>query len=77
MKHIPSKCPLCGGNVESGKTVFTIDLTSGVVVMRDVPAFICNQCGEEWLEDAIAKKLEIITARARSQNTQIEVLAMA
>ena len=77
MKHIPSKCPLCSGKVELGKTTFTIDITSGVVVVRNVPAFVCHQCGEEWLEDAISIQLEAIAARAKAQNTQIEVLAMA
>jgi len=76
MNHIPSKCPLCAGKVEAGKTTFTVDLTSGVVMVRNVPAFVCNQCGEEWIDDPIAVKLEAIAARAKAQNTQIEVMAM-
>ena len=76
MNHIPSKCPLCGGKVEAGKTIFTVDLTSGVVVVRNVPAFVCTQCGEEWIDDPISLKLEAIAARAKAQNTQIEVMAM-
>jgi YgiT-type zinc finger domain-containing protein len=77
MSHIPSKCPLCGGKVEAGKTTFTIDLTTGVVLVRNVPALVCTQCGEEWIEDPISVKLEAIAARAKEQNTQMEVMAMA
>lgn len=76
MSHIPSKCPICGGKVDSGKITFTVDLSSGVVVVRNVPAFVCTQCGEEWIDDPTAVKLEAIAAKAKAQNTQIEVMAM-
>lgn len=52
MKHIPTQCPLCSGKVQPGTTTFTVDLTTGVVVVRNVPAWVCTQCGEDWIEDA-------------------------
>lgn len=77
MSHIPSKCPICEGKVAAGKTTFTVDLSSGVVVARNVPAYVCTQCGEEWIDDPTSVKLEAIAARAKAQNTQIEVVMMA
>ena len=76
MKHIPSQCPLCGGKVEQGRTTFTVDLKTGVVIVRNVPAFICTQCGEDWISNAISIKLEEITVRAKNQNTQLEMVSM-
>jgi len=35
-------------------TIFTADLGFGVVVVRDVPATVCSQCGADWIADAIA-----------------------
>jgi len=40
-------CPLCGGKKTKGKTTFSADVGSGVVVVREVEATICSQCGEE------------------------------
>ena len=74
--HIPSQCPICNGKVEPGTTTFAVDLKSGLIVVRNVPALICIQCGEEWLEDSTAIQLEEITARAKAQNTQLEVVSM-
>lgn len=68
---------MCSGKVEAGTTTFTVDLTSGVVVVRNVPAFVCTQCGEAWIEDSITIKLENITAQAKKQNTQLEMISMA
>ena len=68
---------MCSGPVEPGTTTFSIDLQSGVVVVRNVPAHICQQCGEEWLDDEQSVKLEKIVARAREENFQLEMISMA
>ena len=36
--------------LKEGKTTFTVDLGFGVVVVRDVPATVCSQCGADWIE---------------------------
>ena len=71
------KCPLCGGAKRNSATTFTVDYNSGVVVVRNVPALVCNQCGEEWIPDEIAAKLESIVSSARNEHRQIEVLNFA
>jgi len=41
-----------------------------------VPALVCTQCGEEWIEDSVSIQLEGITERAKLQKTQLEVVSM-
>ena len=69
-------CPLCGGRKTNGTTTFSADLGSGVVVVRQVRATVCSQCGEEWIADATARELEQIVNDARSRRLQVEVAAM-
>ena len=69
-------CPICGGKKSKGKTTFSADLGSGIVVVRDVKATICSQCGEEWIDDATARQLEQIANDARARRLQVEVAAM-
>ncbi len=68
-------CPQCGGNKTEGTTTFTADLGSGIVVVRRVRATICSQCGEEWIDDAAARRLEQVVSEARLQNREVEVTA--
>ena len=68
------KCPLCGGRKADGKTTFTVDFGEGVVVVRNVPAIICEQCGEEWLDDETASRLEEVTNKAKEKHTEIEMV---
>ena len=69
-----SKCPICGGERETGKTTYSVDLGLGVVVVREVPASICSQCGEEWIDPQTANTLEDIVESARSKKANLEVL---
>ena len=70
-------CPLCGGTRVSGRVTFTADLGEGVVVVRRVPATVCDQCGEEWIDDAVAADLEQRVADARHRGALVEVLSIA
>ncbi len=76
MGNIDSICPLCGGKKTAGKTTFSADLGSGIVVVREVEATVCSQCGEEWIDDTTARKLEQIVKDARARRLQVEVAAM-
>ena len=67
------RCPLCGGEKKSGKTTFAVDLTFGVVVVRQVPALVCVQCGDAWIEDPVAAKLEAIVNEAKQKQAVVEV----
>ena len=69
-------CPMCGGALHNGSTTYTVDLDSGVVVVRDVPATVCDQCGEEWIDNATAKLLEHIGDDARRKHCQFEVMTL-
>ncbi len=67
------RCPLCGGEKQPGTTTFAVDLEFGVVVVRDVPAFVCAACGDAWIDDAVAAKLEGVVADARRKRSVVEV----
>jgi len=69
-----SNCPMCHGNMENGKTTFTSDLGFGVVVVRHVPAQVCDQCGESWLSDETSEGLENIVDDIRKKHSVVEVL---
>ncbi|HCP91956.1 MAG TPA: YgiT-type zinc finger domain-containing protein [Spartobacteria bacterium] len=68
-------CPVCGGRKTPGTTTFSADLGSGVVVVRNVQATICAQCGEEWIDNETALKLERIVSEAREKRLQVEITA--
>jgi YgiT-type zinc finger domain-containing protein len=73
----PSQCPLCGGIKKPGTTTFTADLSFGVVVIREVPAIVCSQCGTDWIRDDAAARIEAIVDDAKKKRLQVEVTSFA
>lgn len=76
MTHSRSRCGLCAGTMRRGTTTFTADLGFGVVVLRNVPAIVCAQCGADWIEDAVAERVEARVAEARKKRAQVEVAVL-
>lgn len=72
-----SPCPLCGGKKTEGFSTFTVDLKTGVLVIREVPAEVCDQCGESWIADKTAEKLEKITNEFKQKMAQVEVVVFS
>ncbi len=73
MSEFNKPCPVCrGGTRQQGTTTFTVDLGFGVVVVRDVPAQVCDLCGADWIEDTTAETLERIVEQAREKHTVVE-----
>lgn len=68
-----NRCPLCNGYKVDSTTTFTVDLDFGVVVVRHVPAVVCEQCGSEWIDDNNADKLEKIVQSAKKKQSMVEV----
>jgi YgiT-type zinc finger domain-containing protein len=77
LKKDAHACPLCGGEKKPGKTTFTVELGFGVVVVREVPATVCTQCGADWIEDSIVAKLEEIVNDARKKHHTVEVTTLS
>jgi YgiT-type zinc finger domain-containing protein len=71
------KCAICGANMTAGETMVSVDTGAGVVVVRNVPALVCDQCGEDWISDESSQQVEKIVAKAKKQKTQVEVVALA
>ncbi|MBT8421389.1 MAG: YgiT-type zinc finger protein [Gammaproteobacteria bacterium] len=69
-----NSCPICcGGHKQPETTTFTVDLGFGVVVVRGVPAEVCDLCGVDWIEDGVTEKLEAIVDRARQEKPVVKV----
>lgn len=65
-------CFFCKGQTEERLTKYIVDLGNCVVIVKNVPARVCTQCGEATFSDAVVAKLEKIVNTVR-QNIMSEV----
>lgn len=46
-------CDLCGGELASDTTSLEIWRNENLIVLRDVPADVCQQCGEAYFSPEV------------------------
>jgi YgiT-type zinc finger domain-containing protein len=52
------KCPICRtGETEPGVATVTLERGALTLVVRGVPARVCRNCGEEYVDEAEAARL--------------------
>lgn len=52
------KCVICKtGHTHPGTATVTLQRDNSVVVIRDVPAEICEDCGEYYLTEPVARRV--------------------
>lgn len=54
-----------------------VDYGAGVFIVRHVPAQVCGQCGESWIDDKTSAYLEDLLDEAQSRQAAVEIIDMA
>ncbi|MGE0175347.1 MAG: type II toxin-antitoxin system MqsA family antitoxin [Oligoflexales bacterium] len=68
-------CVICkNGKTKSGLVTVTLLRGAAVVVIKDVPAQICPNCGEYYLSEEISKKLLARANAAVSAGAEVEII---
>jgi YgiT-type zinc finger domain-containing protein len=66
---------MCKGKTRNGFSTFTTDTGNCIIIIKNVPARICDQCGEVSYNDDVARQLERIVQSIRdSPLTEIAVV---
>ena len=68
------KCVICRyGETAPGKVTVTLEHDGATVVIKEVPARVCQTCGEEYVDEEIAARLLKIAEEATQAGVQIDV----
>jgi len=68
------KCVICKhGETKDGTTTVTFDRDGMTLVVKDVPARICTNCGEDYVDEQVANETLAIAELLAKSGTQVEV----
>ena len=69
-------CFMCKSSMLDGFSTFTTDMGGCVVVIKNVPSYICNQCGETTYNNEVAKQLEhIVKNITKAASAEVAVVS--
>ncbi|MFP5232723.1 MAG: type II toxin-antitoxin system MqsA family antitoxin [Acidobacteriota bacterium] len=72
------KCVLCKtGVMQPGVATVTLERNQTVVVIKGVPAEVCQNCGEYYLSQAVTERIYGQAESAVQRNAEVEVLRYA
>ncbi len=72
------KCSICKhGQTAPGTATVTLTGRGATVVFREVPAQVCDTCGEQYVEQATTAELITQADAAARAGVQVEVRAYA
>jgi YgiT-type zinc finger domain-containing protein len=68
------KCVVCKkGETQAGKTTVTLEKNGATLVFKGVPARVCSNCGEEYVDEEITAALLKSADEAARSGVQVEV----
>lgn len=67
-------CPLCGGQLRVGLETIPFVLNSIVAVVKDVPAEICEECGEPYMRGDAVDKIEELLQNLKNMDVEVSVI---
>ena len=67
-------CAFCKAPLSNGRVNHIVDLGEHIIIVKNVPANVCKQCGEYFVDTAIALKLESIVENARKNNAEVFIV---
>jgi YgiT-type zinc finger domain-containing protein len=56
-EHSVLKCLSCGGRTHARRIEYALLGKRGLVMVEDVPAWVCEKCGEQQFDEAVSGKL--------------------
>ena len=75
-EHESSFCPTCGGRLQSGVATIPFILHGdGVVVIKGVPAEICYNCHEPFMNGRVTDEIMALLNQLQTLGSEVSVLS--
>lgn len=72
------KCVICKtGETAPGKTTVTLQRNGTIIIIKEVPANVCKDCGEYYLDEAVSSKVYNQAEAAVKRHAEVEILKYA
>ena len=69
------KCGLCkNGETKPGRVTVSLNRGETVIVIKDVPADVCVNCGEYFLTSQVTNDILLKAEKAASEGVEVEII---
>lgn len=70
------RCPTCDSDMTPGKTTLTFDKgPDRTIVIKEVPAQVCRQCGDSFVDISVSEQVEKLVQKAENDGIKMGFFA--
>ena len=70
-------CVICkNGETEPGTTISTFEQDDMIIFIKDIPAKVCNNCGEAYMDSETVGRLLKMTPENSERDDDVEVVVL-
>ena len=67
-------CVVCkSGEVRTGTTTLTVERGKMTVVLKEIPARVCDSCGEAYFDEMTTVRIETIVEQLQRSGVEVAV----
>jgi YgiT-type zinc finger domain-containing protein len=71
------ECVICkNGKTRKGKVTVTLERNGAIIAIKNVPAQVCTNCGEYYLDAETTRKILARAAQSVKKGAEVEVISM-
>lgn len=67
-------CIMCKANLYKGTVNHIVDIDGHIIIVKNVPANVCRQCGEYYVDHETALKLEEIVEESKRSGAEVTII---
>ena len=68
------ECFKCKGNLIQKKINYVVNLENTIIIIKQVPAKVCSQCGEQYFDDETTENIDKIVNQLKELEIEITIV---
>lgn len=68
------ECFKCKGNLIEKKINYVVNLENTIIIIKQVPAKVCSQCGEQYFDDETTENIDKIVNQLKELEIEITIV---
>ncbi len=69
-------CTICNGNLRKDIVKLDLWVDNELVIIEDIPAEVCNQCGEKYVSAKVSKDIDKLLEKRSNAKKKIEAYVL-
>lgn len=67
-------CVMCKGLIDNSVINHVVDIDGHITIIKNVPAKVCRQCGESYIDHDVALKIEELLDKYSNSNVEVLII---